>query len=649
MHRIFRASIRRQASLLAGIACVLAGTAFATPGRGAPPAEAWLPTNTLAYVTVPSAIRYRQEWPRQSLLGAWADPALKPFRDGFERSLERQLLAPLAELTGWHVGTLFALAEGQITYALLAPGPGGSNLVQVLLVDAGARTNEAAALFQSTLQPRPRAGTNAPATLAPAPAPAAPMPATGWSWSGISTGATYRLSATRLESLFEAAFPGETPPARAASVRVEAPPVPLHAVRLGTLLLGLTSTNDLPGIVARLAGAPPALVAPSPAATDPSRFTNTVLHAWLDGPACLRQLTRSMPPAVAALAHSGVPVPRILEALGFSGVQSVSWSARTVTNGWRHDLHVAVPREARKGLLQLLETSRLDAGPLPFLGDDVLVARRLRLPGPRQWAAFERTLRDLDPAWLGVLQLFTGYAGRTEDPDFDFEKQFLHLLGDDWVALTARVPATNLLTAELLLHGTTNATRVRTGLTQILAPTYLATFVPPDDPAPKRTLQTVAGHPLVSVEWPPIPWIGPGQYHFGQRGDWIAASGSRALIESFLAGPPNVARPLLQRPGVEAAIEAAGGAGGGWFVYDLERVTLREWFESVARSPEPSASLQRWASLTEPTTRALAAAFAWLDLRLLPPFGGVERHFRFRVTSGGATPEALHWTTFRPN
>src|SRR5262245_27331902 len=111
----FRTFIR-----LAGLLAVLAAILPAS-WAAAPPAERWLPAETLGYLTIPSVAASRSAWSNQPPAAFWRDPAMQPFRRRFTENMEAELLAPLAALTGLHADRLLDHAEGQVTLVFL-PG-----------------------------------------------------------------------------------------------------------------------------------------------------------------------------------------------------------------------------------------------------------------------------------------------------------------------------------------------------------------------------------------------------------------------------------------------------------------------------------------------------------------------------------------------
>lgn len=626
-------------NLLFGCSCLLA---VASPLRAEPPvARRLLPPETIAFITVPNAAQARTRWKDQSPAKLWADPAMGPFRDHFGRNYERRVLEPLTALTSVAWKDLFALAEGQLTLALLQStptnGPAGS-VSQLLVLDAGARLDRLTTLFEAAREaPLPQGVTR-----------------TNISIHGVDF-LNIEMSQPAWRGWLETAFPpppNATPPQSGPST-----PQRLLIGRSGSVLVAATAIEGLEAVVARLDG--PADAAPPDvllAALESEGSREVLCHGFLTGPAILTHLQ-------AALAHQASrwrtfqPLPRILRAMGLGGIQSVTLAVRARAEGWFLDLQLAAPAAGRTGLLKLLELEVGETAPPPFIPADVLTYRRFRMPGESAWRQVERIVRDIDPSLLGLLQLLTGYAGKTEDADFDFDKGIIEKLGNDWIAATFRTPATGGKPAGdaepqpqgVLLIGTPTPADLFHGLNLIAAPTYLATFLPPDAPAPVRSETPFHGRTLMSVATPIVPWSQSetGALHVVALDEYVAMAGSPAALEPLVSDPP--APSLKDTPAFARAVATLGGSQGGALFYRNEREVVRAWFEKLRRSPETLTERLGWAAFSERATRTVSAIASWLELGSLPPFEHVAKHFGFSLGRGGVTPSGLHITLFRPS
>jgi hypothetical protein len=501
----------------------------------------------------------------------------------------------------------------------------------LVAVDVGPRTNELAALLAEA---RARCATNTALV-------------TGTVTNAHLACLQVQVPAARLQKVLDDAFPPLDPSApRPAAAE---PPVEILQVMAGSWFVATSVPRMLEGVLTRLGGAAPAFVQ-FPAFAQGPGSTNTLLHAGLRFPAALARLTNAPAPAPAlALPGIGPSPARLATALGLGQLQAIAFDLRSEPDGWFTEFRLALAPGERKGLFRTFQPIATNAAPPSWVPADTLYFARLRLPGAPAWTALQKVLKDIDPALLGVIQLFTEYAGRTEDVDFNFDKGLIARLGDDWIAVSRHVASTNEFGADLLVHGSPQAADIHHALTLIASPTYLSTFLPPGAPAPRRTVRTVAGSQVVAVELPPLPWqTGPARLlHLGSRDQWVGMAGMGSTIDRFLS-TTNTPAPLAQSPEFLHALARVGGPDGGWVAYSHERQSARHAFDLMKRGGEPLEDLFRWAAFSELATRAVTAAVSWIDLTQWPAFDPVARHFRYRVEAGRNRPEGWVLTTFRP-
>ncbi|MBL9127745.1 MAG: hypothetical protein JNL97_08865, partial [Verrucomicrobiales bacterium] len=241
-----------------------------------------------------------------------------------------------------------------------------------------------------------------------------------------------------------------------------------------------------------------------------------------------------------------------------------------------------------------------------------------------------------------------GYAGKTEDADFDFEKGVIELLGDDWIATTLPAGPSNA-PAPLLLVGSPKAPQLYHGLRLVASPAYLATFFPPDVPAPTRTESVVRGQTVATVALPPMPWYdgATGIVHFAQHRGYVAISTALPALAGFL--DTNAVPALAGHPNFVELTRRVGGAGGGYFAYVDERRAAATRWKSLADSPQTLFEDRAWIALSPTALRLAAGVENWTNPKLLPPFERVSDYFGPRVTTGRSTSNALEFVTFRPS
>jgi|GEM_PF-3482287 len=602
------------------VACLFALVTAATAAE-LPPAERWLPTNTVAFVTVPDARAVRTAWTTQASGRLWSDPAMRPFRAHAETEARRLFWGPIARLTGWQASALVELAEGQVTMALVdesGPRGGALELKQVLLLEAAGRTAELEAWL----------GRRDPKN------PGSSVSLQGVDFLHIPLAAEVVDEALRSILPEIDALPAQREPASKS--------LPLFVGRTDAVLLASTSSNALTHVLQRLAEPP------QPVSTTNLSNHGSLMHGSLIVPPFLKSLSLT-PLALGGFASpdDGPSLARIASALGLNQIRQATFSIRSGPEGWSVDFRLAVPPSARSGLFALFSLSPLNSGPPPFIPADVQSFARARFSGPGSWTSFEKIVRDIDPAFLGVLQLFTGYAGKTEDADFDFQKGVIDLLGDDWVSASvpSGVPGTF---KSLLLVGSPKPLELLEGFHRVVSPTYLATFFPPDSPAPLRTDHWVHGQRVTTLSLPPMPWLdgSTGAVHFAQRHGYLALATDLGALAGFLGTNPPPA--LAQQAGLRENALRAGGSSGGYFAYADERTTAARFFAALAQSSHTLSEHVPWIAFSPTATRFVAGIEAWIEPGTVPPFSQVESHFGTRITTARITSAGLEWTTFRP-
>ncbi len=607
---------------LAGFLGIVAALGFDFRTDAAPAAERWLPTNTVAYVTLRDANAARLAWKSHAPGRLASDPAMVAFRTHFEAQAEQEFWNPISLLVGLQAGQLPSLAQGQVTFALVDESTGTDArlmLSHVLLVDSGSKAPELQA-WLSHRDPK---------------VPTVPISLLGFPFTEVP------LAPFALEETLKRLLPDPDAPTPPPSQDLQ--PISFFVGQKDSLLLAGTSSNALLSILHRLQtpSAPPE-------APDSVSGTATVLHGKLVVPPFLRSLSAN-PLSLGVLANpdGGPSLARIASALGLPQLRNASFAIRSGTEGWFVDFRLAIPAATRRGLFAMFPLPSAESGPPSFVPANSRAFTRVRFPGPDAWRGLERTLGEMDPTILGVLQLFTGYAGKTDDVDFDFQKGIIDPLGDDWMSITVPFGAPRTF-GKLLLIGSPRAQELLHGLQLVASPTFLATFFPPDTAPPKRILHSVHGHPVTSIELPPMPWRdgATGAVHFASRDGYVAFSSKSETLAAFLATNPPPA--LATSPGFREAANHAGGTAGGYFAVADERQAAAQAFEELTRSPLALSEHLPWIAISPTTTRFITGIERWMDVSLLPPFEKVAPHFGIRITSGKSTSEGFEFTTFRP-
>lgn len=610
---------------------VLLRFAFSAFGRPVPPAEELLPSDTLFYLTIPDANRSSQTWSSQAPARLWADPVMRPFRDHFEGQIRTRILRPFEELTQFGWTDLLKKTPAQITFAVLpsdATNTPNRDLSFLLLLDCGDKGPEVAEKI-AALRNDPNASTNATSvTIEEVEFTRISVPEEQW--------------CTFLDTAFPRPAGGPPPAPRPPS------PIHLYLAQTGSVFLATTRTNGVGALVERCSSEPPQEPRRTLFATRTPPAPDVVLRGAVNVPAVAKRVRSATPVRGKS---GGLPsAARLVDALGVLQWEALSFDVQSTTGGWHLDWHLDVPPQARTGLLKLFQLLPGDALPPSFIGADAVQFSRTRISASTSWEALQKILRDIEPNWLAVLQLFTGYAGRTEDADFDFEKGFIGRLGDDWVYASFPANTTPPSMDGLTAIGSEHPGELLHAVKLVAAPTYLATFLPPDAPAPIRENKQILGHNVIRLDLPALPWPwqegATGLVYFATNPAYLGVTGTEEVMTRFLA---STAGPSLQqRPEFIEAMKALNpGTATGHLSFRDERDAMGRLLASSPSLPDVFEDFLRWAALSETATRVTSALVATIDLERLPPYDRISRYFGIRLRSANATPAGYKVRIFR--
>ncbi|MFN0066575.1 MAG: hypothetical protein ACKVYV_02965 [Limisphaerales bacterium] len=600
----------------------LLAAAFATLGAGAatPPVEKLLPTNTLAVVTTASFAAARQAWGTQAWARLWADPAMTEFRVHAESRFRTNVIEALAGVLGVNPRELAALTDGQLAVAVVA---GADGPVPLLLADTGTHA----------------------ARLGPL------LDAARANW--LTAGRMVETNAAGSKVTWSVAFPRSDFGRIGAFLRGTNTPAATTGTNLFRLTLGQADgllvaggdTTVAAGVLARLADGGAAL------AEVPAWQADTALlpageswRGWVNAPLMLKAL---WPPAPEeGRRRSARPdAARLVSALGLDAVHSLGFGVELSPAGPALRLAIRIPPDARRGLFRMLAFEARDAAPPDAVPADVLEFSRWRFNGARAWDALEQTLTAVSPEIAGVFQLFFSALVDDADPQFDFRRSLVGGLGDDFASWRVAT-GTNGGTASVALLGSTNAPQLARALR------LAAGLLPGGEDAPALTSREEAGVRVFSVTLPAL--LGgedeeaPVIHFAAPDTNRLVLSGEASLLEAALATNRPAARLAAALPA--DAVVRAGGTGGGLFSYENQRETARRFFSGVRNGDGDGAlpgALQPLAA-ARMAGRAVPEPGQWFDLRLLPPFEAVEKHFGLQVSAGAVTTNGWEMRIVQP-
>lgn len=602
-------------------ACLLAATAAAAAATAVPSVERLLPTNTLAVVTTPEFTAARTAWTKLAWARLWADPAMAEFRTHAESRLATNVATPLAALLGADPRELAGLVTGQFTVAVLA---GADGPVPLLLADTGAGATNLAAHLDAARAHWLADGRSVTTNAA---------------GSNVTWSVEFPRSALAFIRTFLRGEPGGE------ELAADAPPVRLTVAQAGGLLVAGGQPEAVAGVLARAGGEGPGLAElPAWQADAAAAPAGETWRGWVSGPLLLETFVPGAGEAVGEARRSARPSPaRIVSALGLDGVRSFGFGLELAEAGPLARWSIRVPPDARRGLFRMLAIEARDAAVPEMVPAEALQFTRWRLNGTRAWEALEQTLTAISPEVAGVFQLFFSALVDEEDPQADFRRSFVRNLGDDF--LSWRLPArSNAPAATLTLLGSTNAPQLARALG------IAARLLPDTEDGPPVRMREVAGRRTWTVEFPALLGGddgGPSTLHFAAASNHVVLSGSTERLREFF-GTNAPAAPLA------AALPAAawariGGTGGGVFSYGNLRESARQFFDA-ARSGEGGAAptVMQLLLAARLAGRAVPDPAHWFDLRLLPEFAAVERHFGMQLSAGGVTTNGWELRTVQP-
>lgn len=597
--------------LLQGLAAMLLMRATVA----APAAETTpnLPPEAAGFLWIPDLQRARTVWSSQDPARLWASARMDSLRAAFERNARTNLLAPLQATLGFNPFALLELGTGDLLAGWITNQSAPWNLSVFLSFESGTNTAAVASLLRQ-----------------------AATPTSGTQDADAFSIQVRRQDWDRLVAPAGSGAPGAIrPPGSNETLQ-------LRFQRSGTRWVGASDAATLEHLASREAtnGIRP----PNPTWARLGDLVTPealVLAAW---PARAGPDTANT--ATPAASTSSPVRGRLLEALGFGSLDSVALALHAGRSGWGLDVRLRIPEPARKGIFRLVSAPGGDLGPPGFLPATTQGYLRARIPAAHAWSTLEQTLRDFDTSMLGIFQLLVGYAGRTEDPDFDLEKRVIARLGDDWILADVGLADTPSRTAPVLAAASSRPEDLVEALRLVAAPSYLTTFLPPESPPPRREDHAIHGRRLVTIAFPAIPGLEtqPGSVHFTAARGHVLFSTDRRLLERLVSSTNR----LPAAPGALAPIP--GDSTGVLLHVTDDRTLMRALFASLAGGPEQGSGVGGliWGALPPLLKHGLAGMQDWMDPATLPPFTEVAHHFGQRVDRIGVSDSEIRITSFRP-
>lgn len=634
--------MKRQLQCL-GLLLACAFTTFAAP---VPPPEKLLPADTVAVLTFPEYAKSSTTWAQWPASLLWADGSMRPFKDKFMKKLRSDVIEPLEKELGIKFSDYTGLAQGQMTFALLANGwdtatpkePGVLILVDTRDRSANLKTNLAALKTRwvdSGKQVRPEKIRNIEFTA-------------------------LILKSEDLKKSVGKVFPKS----KAADADLEPPkpgdaadkPTEIFVGQSDSLLVVGTAVKDIEKVLANQAGGGAATLSEQGgfSANYGSIFRDAHVYGWANTKliidAALKLANKDKENEGGGRGGMGMKPEKILSALGISGLQHAAFGLRDSGDGSMVHFNLAVPESQRKGLFKLLAFEARDANPPAFVPADVVKFSRIRLDLPKAWATLEAAVTEAIPQAATLMKMMVETAGKDKDPDFDLRKNLIANLGDDVITYQKAPRKMTLMDLNsppaIFLIGSPKAEQVASAIKALSAVM----------PQPKVKEREFLGRTVYALGLPPSPAPGGGRpiersLHYAASGGYVAMSTDVAMLEEFLRNGDTAPKALRDTPGLNDAAQKVGGMATGMFGYENQLESTRAAIETLKKESGTLANLLGDSPFSSQLGLGDNAEKLkdWVDFALLPSFDAIAKYFHFTVAAGAISSENMSMKLYSPN
>ncbi|MST00006.1 MAG: hypothetical protein EXS29_01670 [Pedosphaera sp.] len=587
---------------------LIALVALALPLRAATPAEKLLPSETLAFFTVPDMNKARAEWKKDPMTQLWNDPSMKAFSDKFEAGIRLHLLVPIEKELGAKLEEYTDLAQGQLTLAVLnSPDPRAPfDPHGVLIVDAG---NKAPALAGKLGELKAKL---------------------------TATAKPHKIQTVRGVEFISMGKQGKGGE--------------VHFGQAGDLLLVGDHLPTLERVIARQGENPGPGVGENIrfATRQGAQFRDALIYGWVDCEPLVKALIDGLGknmPQPSPENPMAIHPARIANALGLNGLKAMAVSMHSSPEGGLAEIFLDVPADGRRGLFSLLGTEARDSAPPVFVGANVSKFARWRQDLPRFWNNVTGMANEISPFAGAMISFFEGSV-REKDPAFNLQTQLIANLGDDVVVVEQSPRGGNkledLLTSNaIFLVGSPKPEAVAKALRTMMSVTG-------NEPQVReiegRTIYSFGGAAAGVEDSGPKPR--DTGIHLAAAPGYVAVGTDLASLQNYLRGAKNEGKTLKDMPGLAAAAQKVGGMNTGSFGYENYRETMRGMWQTLQKNPNFINDLMGLGGVIKKPKAGTDVA--WIDLAALPPFEKVERYLYFWVYGMKATPEGFQIRYFGP-
>lgn len=600
-------SIRLAACLV--LAAATAKAALPTPAK-------LLPKDTLFVLTVPDWAKASESMSGSGGGRLWSDPAMKAFRDNFEKRFSEKVVGAMEKDLGIKVSDYTGLARGQMTLAVVQDGWKGDPDTEpglILVLDA----KDKADVLKTRLGEVRR-------KLADAKKPVKVEKIRDVEFASVTI------------DLPDDDEAGDEQDKKAAEPKAGANKETVWFGQVDTALVVSSSAKTLEKVVAGMGGGSSESLAEEPTfqASEAAWFRNASAFGWVHFVPLYRVLAQAIAGNQGADAM-GVDPKAALKAVGLEGLKTISMAWTPGSDGDGGLLSFSIPESQRVGLFKMLAVPAKEAAPLPFIPADAVKFQRWRIDGQRMWATLEETLAAVSPQLNGFVQLMVAQAGKDKDPSFDLKKNVVGNLGDDLVSYGKAPQGSSIEDLanppSVMLVGSASPDSLAGGIK--LAAGALGGS---NDDAKDREFN---GKKIRSMRTPAGPGGKGGRMEMASASGYAVFSGTPALLEEVLRSAESPGKSLRDDPALVRAAEKVGGFGTGIFGYENQRETMRSQWEFL-----------RTGGLANVMGDGGAADWAQMfDFKLLPEYGQVAKHFGIAVFSGSTDAQGTHFRFYGPS
>ena len=373
-------------------------------------------------------------------------------------------------------------------------------------------------------------------------------------------------------------------------------------------------------------------------------------YGWLNAKTFFNVLAHIPPPEPNPDAPSPMPPfpwNKVLGASGLTGLKSASFSYRESHDGSQLNFYFAVPESERQGIFKMMAAAPKDANPPAFVPADAVKFWRWRVDGQKDWAALEKMLSDISPAWLNSLNAAISMANASaqqKDPSFDFAK------------ISSATSAT-------ILSATKRRRRhVPRGFEQ--RPVHLPVCRGESRPgaAGRQNVSALTccrrkTRPRRAIFWArkftPSPCArarpsAPRSLYCAASGGYVALTTDVSMLENYLRSAGSKVKPLRETAGLADAAQHVGGAGSGLFGYEnqseIMRAALTLLKNSATDSPAIGAAVSGPCRLPR---REKSSVTGWIS-RCCRTTTRCPNTFIFLSAGGNVTADGLAFKIFAP-